>query len=113
MVVFNDNGPTRVLLNELGSRLHWLGVRVIDGRYRRDALQARIELVQHDGGSLWRRVQTDGSYLSASDPRVLFGLSGDGSPRTIRVHWPGGRVEEFRDLAADRYWVLESGKAPR
>jgi hypothetical protein len=113
VVVFNDHGPTRVLLNEVGSRLHWLGVRVIDGRYRRDALQARIELVQPDGGSLWRRVHTDGSYLSASDHRVLFGLSADGSPRTIRVHWPGGGVEEFADLAVDRYWILESGKAPR
>jgi hypothetical protein len=31
----------------------------------------------------------------------------------VRVQWPGGRVEEFRDLAVDRYWVLEAGKAPR
>jgi hypothetical protein len=22
-------------------------------------------------------------------------------------------VEEFRNLAVDRYWILESGKAPR
>jgi hypothetical protein len=113
VVVFNNNGPVRVLLNEAGSRRHWLGARVIDGRYRRDGLQAPVELLQRQGGSLWRRVQTDGSYLSASDPRVLFGLGGDGSPRTIRVHWPEGRVDEFQDLAVDRYWVLESGKAPR
>ena len=111
VVVFNNGGPIRVLLNEVGNRRHWLGVRVIDGRHRRDALQARIEIVRGDGGSSWRRVQTDGSYLSASDPRVLIGLGADQSPRTIRVHWAGGRVEEFPDLAVDRYWMLESGKA--
>ena len=113
VVVFNNGGPTRVLLNEVGNRRHWLGLGVIDDRHRRDALQARIEVVRRGGVSSWRRVHTDGSYLSASDPRVLIGLGADPSPRTIRVHWAGGRVEEFPDLAVDRYWMLESGKAPR
>jgi hypothetical protein len=113
VVVFNNGGPTRVLLNEVGNRRHWLGVGVIDDRHRRDALQARIEVVRRGVGSSWRRVHTDGSYLSSSDPRVLIGLGGDQSPRTIRVHWAGGRVEEFPDLAVDRYWILESDKAPR
>jgi hypothetical protein len=44
---------------------------------------------------------------------VLFGLGGDTGAQTVRVQWPGGQVEEFRNLAVDRYWVLESGKAPR
>jgi len=113
LVVFNNSGPVRVLLNDVGSRRHWLGVRVIEGRFRRDALQAKVEIVRRSGGSLLRRVQTDGSYCAASDPRVRFGLGADGSPQTVRVHWVGGQVEEFRGLAVDRYWVLESGKAPR
>jgi hypothetical protein len=55
----------------------------------------------------------DGSYSAASDPRVIFGLGNDATPQTIRVHWPGGKPESFSDLAVDRYWLLESGKAPR
>jgi enediyne biosynthesis protein E4 len=112
LVVFNNAGPARVLLNDVGSRRHWLGIRAIDGRYQRDGLAARVELVRR-GDSLWRRVQADGSYCAASDTRVVFGLAGEAAPQTIRVHWPGGKVEEFRDLAVDRYWVLESGKPPR
>jgi hypothetical protein len=27
--------------------------------------------------------------------------------------WPHGRTEEFRNLAIDRYWVIEPGKPPR
>jgi hypothetical protein len=49
----------------------------------------------------------DGSYASASDPRVVFGLGSDASPQTVRITWPDGKVEPFRDLAVDRYWVLE------
>jgi hypothetical protein len=111
MVVFNNSGPARVLINQAAAGRHWLGVRVIDG-HGRDALQTRLELVRR-GGSLWRRVQTDGSYGSAGDPRVRFGLADEAAPQTVRVHWPGRRPEEFRNLTVDRYWMLEAGKAPR
>jgi hypothetical protein len=111
LVLFNNSGPARVLLNESGPGRHWLGVRVIDGRHGRDAMTARVELVGEDRPRI-RRVQVDGSYLTASDPRVLFGI-GTEAPQTVRVRWPGGPVEEFRGLAVDRYWVLEQGKAPR
>jgi hypothetical protein len=112
LVVFNNNGPARVLVNDVGQRRRWLGVRVLDSRGR-DALQARVEIVRAAGGVLRRRVQADGSYCAASDPRVQFGLGADGSPQTVRVHWPGAGVEEFRGLAVDRYWILQPGKAPR
>jgi enediyne biosynthesis protein E4 len=112
LVVFNNSGPARVLVNHTAHGKHWIGLRVIDGRYRRDAVMTRVEIPRR-GGALWRRVHTDGSYASASDPRVVFGLGADGAAQTIRVHWFGGKVEEFRGLAADRYWVIESGKPPR
>jgi len=112
LIVFNNNGPARVLVNQAARGRHWIGLRVIDGRYRRDAVMTRVEIPRR-AGALWRRVHADGSYASASDPRVVFGLGADSSPQTIRVHWFGDRVEEFTGLAVDRYWVIESGKPPR
>jgi len=111
LVIFNNSGPVRVLRNDVGSRQHWLGLRAIDRR--RDAVQTRIELVRPSGAPLLRRVQTDGSYCAASDPRLVFGVGGETSAQTVRVRWPGGQVEEFRNLAPDRYWILEAGKTPR
>jgi len=111
VVVFNNSGPVRVLLNHVGSRRHWLGIRAIDSRYRRDAVQAGVSLVGHRGAP--KGVQTDGSYCVASDPRVLFGLGSESGSQTARVQWVGGQVEEFRGLTVDRYWILESGKPPR
>jgi hypothetical protein len=109
LVVFNNSGPARVLMNDASLRGHWLGVRVVDPRYRRDALQARVELVRR-GRAQVKRVQVDGSYATSGDPRVVFGLDQDQSAQTVRVHWGPGDEEEFRGLAADRYWRLERGK---
>ena len=111
LVVFNNSGPAKVLLNEVGQRQHWLGVRAIDRG--RDALQARIAIIESGERALRRRIQVDGSYCTASDPRVIAGLAGNASPRTVRVHWPDGQAEDFRGLAVDRYWTLERGKPAR
>ena len=111
LVIFNNSGPLRVLRNDAGSQRHWLGLKIVDRR--RDAVQTRVELIRPSGAPLVRRVQSDGSYCAASDPRVLLGLAGETSMQTVRLRWPGGNVEEFRNLAPDRYWVLEAGKAPR
>jgi hypothetical protein len=111
LVVFNNSGPVRVLQNEVGSRGHWLGVRAIDTQNKRDAVQSRVSLAGQRSAA--KTVQTDGSYCVASDPRVLFGLGSGSAAQTVRVQWAGGQVEEFRNLAIDRYYVLEPGKAPR
>jgi enediyne biosynthesis protein E4 len=110
-VIFNNSGPATVLLNQVGSAARWLGARVMDGR--RDALQARVSLVGKDGRTRSRRVQVDGSYAAAGDPRVLFGLGTDASAQSVRVTWPGGQTEEFKGLQPGRYWTLETGKPPR
>jgi enediyne biosynthesis protein E4 len=112
VIAFNNSGPARVLMNNAGDRQHWIGIRAVDGKFRRDVAQARIVLAGK-GRDRTRRIRTDGSYASASDPRVLFGLGPDTSSRTVRVHWGRDHVEEFRGLEVDRYWLLESGKAPR
>jgi hypothetical protein len=111
LVVFNNSGPARVLRNEVGNRRHWLGIRAIDTRYKRDAVQTRVSLAGQRGAT--RSVQADGSYCVASDPRVIFGLGAETGAQTVRVQWAGGQVEEFRGLAVDRYYVLEPGKPPR
>ncbi len=74
-------------------------------------MQTRVTLAGQRGAT--KIVQTDGSYGVASDPRVLFGLGSESAAQTVRVQWAGGQVEEFRNLAVDRYYVLEPGKAPR
>ncbi len=59
--------------------------------------------------TLWRHARSDGFYASANDPRVLVGLGESLEVTKVEVHWPGGPVETFRGLAADRYHTLRRG----
>ena len=95
IVVTNCNGPVRLLLNQIGQNNPWLSVR-LEGRVSNmDGTGSRVALILKDQAPLWRRAHTDGSYLSASDPRILFGLGELGAPEAIIVEWSGGTREQF------------------
>ena len=109
VLVANADGRPRLLVNSIGARNHWLGLRLVGRDAPRDMVGARVAIIRGDGVTLWRRARADGSYASANDPRVLAGLgSSDTAPR-VRVLWPSGRVEEWTDLPVDRYTTLAEG----
>jgi len=113
VLVANNNGPSRLLINQIGSRNHWIGLRLVLKAAPRDAVGARVQIVLADGTSRWRRVRTDGSFCSSRDPRVLVGLGAGAKVKEIRVLWPGGRQETWRNLPVDRYSTLREGTAPQ
>ncbi len=109
IVVANNNGPLRVLINQVGQERPWLGLRLLEAEVPRDALGARVEVRRRQRPPLHRRVRTDGSYASASDSRVLVGLGHGAAVEAVRVVWPSGRLEVFRDLETRRYTTLREG----
>ena len=111
VLVANASGPARLWLNAVGSSSHWLGLRLVGTAGRRDMLGARVGITRADGRTLWRRAHSDGSYASASDPRVLAGLGGEARPVSVEVHWPDGRRERWSGLSVDRWHTLEQGQA--
>jgi hypothetical protein len=100
VVVFNSNGPARLLVNQIGETFAWLGSSVGS---RRSAAISEIILQTVDGRTLLRRVGTDGSYASASDSRVVFGLGDSSEPVTIAAE--GSR--SWRELHPGRYYLLQ------
>ena len=110
VLITNNNGPARLFLNQEGNRNHWLGLRLI-GKTGRDMLGAQVEIVISKDRVLWRRARSDGSYLSAHDPRVLAGLGSATRVDAVRVHWPDGRIAEWKNLAADNYTTLKEDPA--
>ena len=108
VVIANNNGPLRVLLNKVGSAQPWLGLKLMSGK--RDAYGARVEVERSGGPTLWRRVRADGSYLSANDPRVLIGLGEASSISKLTVHWPSGRNERFAVPPLRQYTTLVEGR---
>jgi len=114
VLVSNASGPVRLLINRIGQLRHWIGLRLV-GVGGRDMVGTRVAVIQSDGTTLWRRARADGSYASASDPRVLVGLGSAADPVDVRVIWPDGRVEEWRALPVGRYTTLTegTGRGPR
>lgn len=110
LLVTNNDGPARLLRNEVGAEHTWLGLRLIDAPGGRNVLGARVAVTRSDGPTLWRRVHVDGSYASAHDPRVLVGLGERGTYDAVRVHWPGGRIEVWEGLEVNRYHTLIRGQ---
>ena len=123
IVVTNNNGPVRLLLNQTrapspGSRVpspdnHWLAVRVEQRPGNRFGFGAWIGVERAGKPTLWRRVRTDGSYLSASDVRVHFGLGSSPAVSAIVVQWPDGARERWTEIQSDRLLTLVRGSGTR
>ncbi len=108
VLLTNNAGPLRLLRNNLGTKSHWLGLRVLD-KSGRDALGARVAFDLGNGKQFWRRARNEGSYAVANDPRILLGLGEATEVKTVRVYWPTGRVEEWSQLKANQYTMLKEG----
>jgi hypothetical protein len=113
VVVANDAGPVRLLMNQVGNQQHWLGLRLVGADGLRDMLGARVAIMRSTRPTLWRRARADGSYASASDPRVIVGLGPSTTVQRIQVTWPGGHVETWTDVPVDRYTTLREGTGRR
>jgi len=109
VVVANDAGRLRLLINNVGSNSHWIGLRLLGSQTKRDMVGARVAVMRSSGPTLWRRARADGSYASANDPRVLVGLGASTEAPRVRVIWPSGRAEEWASVPVDRYTTLVEG----
>jgi len=109
VVVVNNSGPARLLMNNVGRRKPWIGFRMVGDKYHRDMLGTRVAVFRRNAPTLWRRVHSDGSYCSSSDPRVLFGLGDAPEITKVQAHWVSGREEEWTGLPLGKYTTLREG----
>jgi hypothetical protein len=62
------------------------------------------------GRKLTRFVKGGGSYLSASDARIDFGLGTADRVGTLTVMWPDGQAERFEGLGIDLESPIRQGE---
>jgi len=105
-VVTNNAGPARLLINEIGSQSQWIGVRLHDHDLHRDLHGVTFVVDRPGERRLHRRVGTDGSYASASDPRTIVGLDGAAAEASLEVRWPSGTMQRWTKLPTGRYLTL-------
>jgi enediyne biosynthesis protein E4 len=110
LVAVNDAAPV-LLRNNVGSKNHWLGVKLVGTKSNRDAVGARIT---YQAGDL-KRSRTKvagGSFLSSHDPRIVLGIGKRPKIDWLEIKWPqpGGATEHITDLPIDRYITILEGK---
>jgi len=113
LLVANNNGSARLLLNQTGNRRHWLTVRLEGVQDNRYGIGALITLQLRGQKPLFRQVRSDGSYLSASDSRVLFGLGAATEIERLTVRWPGGTMESWTGMKSGQQITLRQGAGKR
>jgi hypothetical protein len=109
----NNGGPVRLLRNETSPRFRSLQFRLVGATDNRQGLGARVGVRWSGGRTLWRQAHTDGSYLSASDPRVHFGVGESEGPAWVLVEWPSGARESWPITATHNITTLKQGTGKR
>jgi enediyne biosynthesis protein E4 len=100
-VVSTNGGAAHILHNETVTPNHWITLRLVGHKSNRDGIGAVVKLVTGEGPQ-WVTVTTSGSYLSASDPRVHFGLGNDPIATSIEIQWPSGIVQKLGNVKGDQ-----------
>ena len=110
-VVTTNDGPVHILHNETSTQNHWLLLKLVGHKSNRDAIGAEVTLSLASGRQ-FATVTTTGSYLSASDKRVHFGLGQERFAQQIEIRWPSGIVQTLKDIQADQILQVDEPVPP-
>jgi enediyne biosynthesis protein E4 len=105
-VVTTNDGPAHILRNETSTQNHWILLKLVGHTSNRDAIGAEVTLLTGSGPQ-YATVSTAGSYLSASDKRVHFGVGQVRTIQKIEVRWPSGISQTLKDIPADQILQID------
>ena len=108
-VVFNQNGPPSIFLNDTKASGHRVLFKLEGTTSNRAAIGARVT-VYAGGVARIAEVRAGGSYISQNDLRLHFGLGLETRISKVEITWPNGKREELKDLAADAIYTIVEGK---
>ena len=108
-VVFNQNGPPSIFLNDTKASGHRVLFKLEGTTSNRAAIGARVT-VYAGGVARIAEVRAGGSYISQNDLRLHFGLGSETRISKVEITWPNGKREELKDLAADAIYTIVEGK---
>jgi tetratricopeptide (TPR) repeat protein len=107
LVIAAQDGPL-VYAHNVSAPRHQITV-LLEGRAsNRDAVGAKV-VVRAGGRSQSAWCIGGGSYLSASDRRLHFGLDSSERVESLEVTWPSRKVGRYVALAVDRTYLIREG----
>ena len=107
-IAVNCRGDSPVILRNEGTSNHWLEVLLIGTKSNRDGIGSLLKL---SSGGVVQVDQSKGgtSYMSASDPRIHFGLGKRSKIDSLQITWPSGKVDKLTDVPVDSVIAVKEG----
>ena len=116
VIINNMDAPPTLLRNVNPDHHHWVEMALVGGGKTaksngspRDATCATVYL-KANGMRMRQDVMASGSYISANDPRLHFGLGDATDAGTAEIHWPSGAREMVKLPAEDRIYTITEGQ---
>jgi tetratricopeptide (TPR) repeat protein len=119
----NDGRPDAVILSQNGPLAYFHNRSERVGRFitlklegdpasgsNRDGVGARVIVTAGGRRQVAQRLG-GGSYQSANDPRLHFGLGDSDRADRVEVRWPSGRIDRHENLAAGTGYLLQEGES--
>jgi len=107
-VITNMNAGPSLLVNQIRSANHWIGLRMVGTKSNRDGIGAKV-MVKAGSRVLVNEVRSGSSYDSNNDMRLHFGLGAASKVEWVQVRWPSGLNEQFDNVPVDAIQTLKEG----
>jgi len=114
LAINNRGDRPELLRNDGGNANHWLEVFLAGTKSNRDGVGSTVRLTS-EGFKQMKQRQGGSGYMSASDPRIHFGLGQRRSIESLEITWPSGSVDKLTKVPIDQVITVKEdvGIVPR
>jgi hypothetical protein len=114
-VVNGVNTEPQLVRTDLKLKNNWIKVKCLGTKSNRTAIGARLRcLTKASDGKPHQQideVRSGGGYFAQNDLRIHFGLGEATIVDLLEVRWPNGETQSFKDLAANKLYLIKEGEA--
>src|SRR5881398_3143949 len=108
-IAINNRGDFPDLLrNDGGNANHWLEVLLIGTKSNCDGIGSSLRLTS-EGATHVEQSEGGMSYMSASDPRIHFGLGKRAKIESLEITWLSGKVDKLTNVPVDKIIAVKEG----
>ena len=108
VLITQNEGPVVLLKNVIKTSNHWISLKLKGVKSNRDGFGAHV-VISVNGKKQVMDASSSGSFLSSSDPRLLFGIGAASSVDSIEIHWLGGSKQTWKNVEANHRYEIEEG----
>lgn len=110
---FNKTDDADLLYHNNGNKNHWITIQLTGTKSNRSAIGAKVFVKAVINGRMvtqMREVSAQNGYCSQNDLRVHVGLSTATIIEEIKVEWPLGLKQTFKNVKVDQFLAVTEGE---